>query len=74
MASWLGISLDKADQLWPVWEPRVTLDQNLTTTLETTAKWAIQQNLVKRDRSPSYSGLIDESALRSAPSAEGTDR
>ncbi|MEN6585060.1 MAG: ABC transporter substrate-binding protein [Sulfuricella sp.] len=74
MASWLGISLDKAEQLWPVWEPRVTLDQNLTSTLETTAKWAIQQNLVKRDESPAYGALLDGGALRSASSVGGNDR
>lgn len=74
MASWLGISIDKAEQLLPVWEARVTLDQNLTSTLETTAKWAMQQNLVTRHEPPAYSGLIDGSALRSVSSAERIDR
>lgn len=69
MASWLGISIDKADQLWPVWEARVTLDQHLLTTLETTGKWAIQQNLVTRQELPAYSGVIDAGALRSASGA-----
>lgn len=74
MASWLGISLDKAEQLWPAWEPRVTLDQNLLTALENTAQWAARQNLVARREPPSYRGLIDGSALRTASGAAQAGR
>lgn len=66
MASWLGISLDKAEPLWPVWEARVALDESLLGTLESASKWAIQQNLVARRDPPAYRDLVDDNALQAA--------
>lgn len=70
MASWLGISIDKAGQLWPVWKPRIALEPNLLIALRNAAVWGVRENLVARREPPSYDGFIDDGMLKRAATRE----
>ena len=54
------LQLDQAyiDWIWPHYNYQLTLDQSLITTLESEARWARQEGLVKGERSPNYLDFI----------------
>ncbi len=66
------MKMDAADvaALWPDYRFALGLNQSLIATLESTAKWAIQEQLVKASKVPNYLDYIDVEPLkRVRPSA-----
>ncbi len=60
------LKMDAADvaALWPDYRFMLGLNQSLIATLESTAKWAIQEQLVKADKVPNYLDYIDVRPLK----------
>lgn len=66
------LKMDASDvaALWPDYRFALTLSQSLIATLESTARWAIQEQLVKAAAPPNYLDFIDVRPLkRVRPSA-----
>lgn len=66
------LKMDASDvaALWPDYRFALTLNQSLIATLESTARWAIQEQLVKAAAPPNYLNFIDVRLLkRVRPSA-----
>ena len=66
------LKMDASDvaALWPDYRFALTLNQSLIATLESTARWAIQEQLVKAAAPPNYLDFIDVRLLkRVRPSA-----
>lgn len=60
------LQLDQAmiDWMWPINNFRLSLDQALLTTLESEARWALQEGYVEGDRHPNYLDFIYPDPLR----------
>jgi ABC-type nitrate/sulfonate/bicarbonate transport system substrate-binding protein len=60
------IKADKAllDEIWDIYNFRVTLDQPLLVSLEEQTRWAIKNRLTQRREMPNYLDFIDADSLR----------
>lgn len=60
------LKLDASDvaAFWPDYRFSLSLNQSLLTTLESTARWAIQEKLVKGNSVPDYLEMIDVRPLK----------
>jgi ABC-type nitrate/sulfonate/bicarbonate transport system substrate-binding protein len=59
-------------ELWPEYRFALTLNQSLIASLEATARWAIQEELVKAQSPPNYLDFIDVKSLKRVRPAQVT--
>ncbi len=64
MREYLQLDQAMVDWMWSINNYRLSLDQALLTTLESEARWALQEGYVEGDRHPNYLDFIYSDPLR----------